>query len=153
MAGTSLEFDAAAFRAEIRATMMMGLPVDEAARPTFSFPHDVVYENEDTGGDPFDWTAPVAAAGGGGGTTGPRPPVQVPCALEEAGGSEYETGLGIINEDEILLTVLDVDHALIDGFDEVEIGGNTYRYTKELPPRGLWDVTIHQIVVTARDES
>lgn len=151
MAGTSLDFDPVAFRADIRGAMIMGLPEDPAKRPTFHFDPNVVHEVADAGGDPFDWTAPLPAPADG--DPGPRVPVQVPCAWETFSGTEEYTDMGSFNLDEALLTILDVDYALVVGFDHVLLDGNTYHYTKELPARGLFEVTVHQILVTARDES
>lgn len=151
MAGASTDFDAVGFRAQIRAAMTMGLPVDPAERPTFHFPRSRVHAVADLGGAPFDWRAGVDTSAEGPG--GLRDPIQVPCAWETAKGGEDYTAVGEFNTDEALLTVLDVDFELVRGFSWVALGGNRYDYSRELPPRGLFDVTVHQVIVIARDES
>jgi hypothetical protein len=160
MAGSSPDFDPEAFRTSIRATMVMGLPVDEALRPTFRWVHRERYAITDATGRPLDWTAEaLSEAPGLGLITEPAPPrvvrgpVQVPCSVEVTDGPVDSTSMGTFNADRAVLGVLDVDYPAVAGFDEVLLGGNVYLYDKELPPVGLYEVTFHQFAVVARDES
>lgn len=155
MAGTADDFDADEFRTNIHTTMLMALPSDPAERPRFLFPSTQTYDRADKGGEPFDFTTEPAG-------DPPRDPVlcgdavgQVLCAWEEAGSKRRpsETVLGNFDPDRLLLTMLDVDWAVVDGFDRVIISDNTYLYEKESPQRGLHDVTVHQITLVAEDES
>lgn len=150
------------FRTNIRAAMLMGLPVDQAQRPIFLFPRERTYAIEDKAGQPFDWTeAPATDT-----NTLPNEPRQVKCgtastevlcAFEAAGGrggtQSSETPFGDFDSERLVFTVLDVDFLKIDGFDRVQMGDAIYRYQFEEPRIGLFDVTVHQLVVAAVDEN
>lgn len=148
------------FRASIRATMLLGMPEDQDQRPIFLFPRARTYAVEDKAHLPFDWTTTPAT------DSDPDEPRtvkcgteadEVLCAWEAAGGrggtQSNETPFGDFDSERLVVTMLDVDFALIDGFDRAMFSGNTYRYQFEGPRTGLYEVTVHQLVLGAVDES
>jgi hypothetical protein len=149
MAGSSPDFDPAGFRRDIRAAMQMGMPADPTQRPTFRFHQAKTFVTADVGGMPFDWNEPPTPED----DEPARDPVQVLCAVETNSGAEETTAIGDFDADEAVLTFLEDEYAAVAGFDEVTLGGNTYVYDKELPPVGLYEVTVYRIKVNARDES
>lgn len=148
MAGVdpSGNFVASTFRAQIRATMTMGLPQDVALRPTFHFASDDTYTAVSRSGQPWDWKAtPVA-------NNPDKAPIQVPCVLQAANGTVVEFGaLGEFDPQNAQIGLCDVDYALVKGFTEVVIAGSTYRYSKLHNVQGLFDFTIFYVDVIAKD--
>lgn len=155
-------FDADEFRTSIRAVMLLGLAEDQAQRPIFLFPRTRTYANDDKAGQPFDWgEAPTTDT-----NTLPGEPKtvkcgegngEVLCAFEAAGGrggtQSIETPFGDFDTERLVITMLDVDFAKVDGFDRVQVGDALYRYQFEEPRGGLYDVTVHQLIVAAVDEN
>lgn len=155
-------FDAEEFRSNIRAVMLLGMPADQEQRPIFLFPRERTYDVEDKSGQPFDWTIPPAT------DTDDLPgepkvvkcgeaSTEVLCAWEAAGGrggtQSNETPFGDFDTERLVFTILDVDFGKIDGFDRVQMGDSIYRYQFEEPRTGLYEVTVHQLVVAATDEN
>lgn len=142
-------FVAAEVREQLRTAMTVGLPNVVAQRPTFRFTPTKTYASADTAGRPWDWTAAPTA-------TDPDPvrePVQVPCAFEVGGQAVEYRALGALNPSEVTLTLLDEDWAQVEGFTEVDLGGNAYIFDHVDPPLALFDMDVMQVVVRARDES
>jgi hypothetical protein len=140
-------FDAAAFRAAISSTMEMGLPEDEDKRATFVFPEEKSYAVTDAAGHPFSWSeAPTAST--------PAREVQIPVAVEfEARPAmSLDTSMGSFDSPRGTVTVLDVHFPEIDRATHMIFDGADYRIEFWLPPVGLFDVTIHQAIITALDE-
>lgn len=155
-------FDAEEFRTSIRAVMLLGMPTDQQQRPIFLFPRERTYTNDDKSGQPFDWgSAPATDTNDLPGE--PRlvkcgeANGEILCAWEAAGGrggtQSNETPFGDFDTERLVFTILDVDFAKVDGFDRVQMGDATYRYQFEEPRSGLYDVTVHQVVVSATDEN
>lgn len=147
-------------RSNLRDTMLLGLPNDPALRPIFHFPRIETFSPEDNGGQPLDWTQDpvtdtndnpgeprVVTCGSGTG--------QIVCTWEAGGGrggtQSNETPFGDFDVERLVITILDVDRAKIDGFNKVVIGTQTFLPDFELPPVGLYEMTVHQIVVQNRD--
>lgn len=150
MAGTDSRFSAADFRANIHFAMTMGLPGTTADRATFQWDTAKIFTHEDTGRKPFDWTAsPV--------TSTVYPDVLIPVAVEFSGPGLENTGVGGFNTANAVITVLDVDYALLTVgsvfANRVLLGGNAYQIDFVAPPLGLFDVTVYQIHCKALDES
>lgn len=148
MAGTNPSFDAALFRQAIRDTMIMGLPNATQEKPTFRWSPEKTFTTADPAGAPYDFTAsPV--------TTVAPADVQVPVAVEFSArpANSIETGMGEFDASRVIITALDEDYALIQGADQVILGGNTYDVQFVGPPIGLFEVTVYQIFAIARDES
>lgn len=164
MAGSdpSGAFDPDEFTQNIRAAMLLGLPNDPAKRPIFLFVRERTYDKDDKAGQPFDWTAtPVTDS-----DTLPGEPRQVLCGdgagqalctWEAAGGrggtQSNETPFGDFDDERLVFTFLDDDFALVAGFDRLLLNDATYRYQFETPAVGLYEVTVHQVVVQAIDEA
>ncbi len=150
MAGTSTDLDAAEFRRDIRATMLMGLPKAAADRPIFYFDTARTWTEEtDSSGAPFDFTATPATA------TTPASVSGVMCAVELiiAAGETIETSVADFSPTKARLTFLDDDWALVDGFSYVTLGGTRYDLDKTIPPIALHDVGVHQVIVQAPSEA
>lgn len=143
-------FDAATFRDSIQFAMNMGLPETASERCTFRWTPEKDYRIEDPGGNPYDFTATNTPTN----TVAPAD-VQVDAAVEFVSRSTLSQGtaLGELNTPRATITLLDVDYALVEGADQVLLGGNTYDVDYVAPPVGLFEVTIYQIHCSAVDES
>lgn len=148
MVGSNPAFDPAVFRASIRSTMNMGLPVPVEERPTFRWSVKADYAIEDPASKPYNWTATPT-------NVETHPDVQVPCAVEFAArpAGSTETTLGQFDVSRVIVTILDEDYAQVRGADVILVGTNTYDVDFVGPPLGLFEVTVYQIFATARDET
>lgn len=148
MAGTNSSFSASAFREAIRDTMLMGMPEATAKRVTFRWTEENTYSTADPGGTPYDPTASPTA-------TTTHADVQIPVAMEFAArpAASTETSMGEFDSTRIILTILDVDWADVEGANEVVIDEATYDVQFVGPPIGLFEVTIYQVYCVARDEA
>lgn len=125
--------------------MVMGLPQPVALRPTFFFPDDDTFEKASMDGEPWDWEAsPVE-------NDPDRAPIRVPVAVEVDGRAVDLTAVGSFNPGIATLTILDTDYAKVRGFSEVTMSGATFRYSKLIQAIGLFDMTVYQVEVVARD--
>lgn len=146
MAGNVPDFSPDGFRTAIRFAMDMGAPTDDALKATFYFKADTATATGplDASGVPYGPDAVV--------TRRPRRKVQVTCGLEYSSGpASQRTSVGGFGGDRVVVTLLDEDYELVRGFEFVVIGGVKYRYVKDLIPRGLGTVTIHQVECAAED--
>ncbi len=136
------------FRDAIRKTMSMGLPDDEAMRPTFRWTTDKTFSVADPAGDPYVWSEVPSAQ-----VT--HDDVQVAVAVEfTARKSSAEGGpFGEIDVSRVTLTLLDEEFELIAGADQVILSGNTYEIAMVAPAQGLFGVTIWTLYGNAVDES
>lgn len=141
-------FDPDAFREAIRATMTMGLPETVSERATFRWKTERTYDVEDQKHNPYSWDDTPA-------TELAYDDVRVPVAVEFSSGYGVAGGttIGQFDATRVVITVLDVDYALIEGADLVLLGGNTYNIDYIAPPVGLFEVTVYMIHATAQDES
>lgn len=139
-------FDAAAFRQAITSTMEMGLPSDASEKATFRFPAQQTFEKVDSAGHPFDYTAAPT-------TSTPEMDVQVPVAVqfEARPASSLDTNVGQFDSPRGTVTILDTDFPQVEGAELVVFKGAEYTIEYWLPPTGLFDVTIYQCIITARD--
>lgn len=140
-------FDAAAFRAAIEQTMIMGLPVDAAERATFRWKPERTFSTADPAGRPYSWTDTPA-------TEDEPADVQIPVAVEfearPAGSAD--TVIGQFDAARAVITVLDAHYPQVAGANFVILGGDTYQIDLWAPPVGLFDATIHTVYATAIDE-
>ena len=148
MAGSNPAFDAGAFRTAIRDAMNMGLPANVSERATFKWNVERTFNTADPAGNPYDWGTTPA-------TTTTHPDVQIPVAVEYTSRAS-ESGanaIGQFDPSRVTLTILDEDYALVEGANEVLLGGNSYLVRYVAPPLGLFEVTVYQVFAEARDES
>jgi hypothetical protein len=148
MAGTNPAFSAAEFRANIQATMEMGLAVNTDERPTFRWKATSEFAHPDTAGNPYDFTSTATS------TDAPAD-VQIPCAVEFISHQVSADGtvFGPFRTPRVVITILDTHFALVQGADEVILGGNTYQIMYVAPPIGLFDCTVYQVHAQAVSES
>lgn len=141
-------FNADKFRAAIRSTMMMGLPNSVSERATFRWLPVREYPIQDRAANPYDWTDTPSVE-----TL--RADVLVPVAVEFAArpSGSQDTVIGQFDSSRAIVTILDVDYALVEGADQVILGGNTYIVQFVAPPVGLFDVTVYTIYLEAVDET
>lgn len=142
MANELAGFNPDLFRSSITSTMIMGLPQNDAEKPTFHFPQTSVWPGGtrlDTEGRPIDpRVKPVSASG--------KTAVQVPCAVEYATDTTNEgTMVGTFWDARAVVTVLDTDYATIK--DAIEVDLSTKRYLiQEMTEVGLGPVTVYQLM-------
>lgn len=148
MAGSSSSFDAADFRTNIRATMLMGLTGNVADRPKFLFNSTETFTGElDDTGSPYDFTTVP--------TVSSTDPVQVLCALQWSSGANTATtgkDLGDFEEGDLVITMLDEEYAQIKHADKVEVDGTQYEIRFVQPSVGLFDVTVYQLHCTTYNQ-
>lgn len=146
MAGTDLTgaFNSADFRAAIRSTMTMGAAVDPTQQVIFIFSEQATYNPEDPDANPYDWKqGPV--------TDIAERELTVPAAVQYATSTIVGTTIGDFDATRAVLTLLDVDWALVKSADQVKIGGA--HYVLDPPgwiPLALFDVGVYQIHCSAR---
>lgn len=138
MAGSDPNFDATAFRAAIRSTMQLGAPSNVADQATFRWNKAKTFAQQDSTGMPYDWTSTPL-------TDVEQPDVKVPVAVQFTAGASYNNGVGSFTASKVVLTVLDVDFALVQGADQVLIGQRVFNILFYGPPVGLFDVTVYEI--------
>lgn len=146
MAGSDPNFDAGAFRTAIRAAMLMGAPLDPSSQVTFIFDEQATYNPEDPDHNPYDYSSSATPV-----TDVARRTVQVPSAVQFATAVVEGTPMGDFDATRAVLTLLDVDYALVANSSEVLIG-NTH-YVFDPPgwiPLGLFDVGVFQVHCSAR---
>jgi hypothetical protein len=134
--------------------MGMGKPEDEAKRAKFAWTPRKTHSIADSGNSPFDWTAaPLTAVS--------PTAVEVLCAVDTIGKGDLAsttTPMGTFDSPATVITLLDTAYVQIFDDDDIRadtviIDGNTYDIEFEVPPMGLFEVTVHQFVLKARDES
>lgn len=125
-------------------TMVMGLPVTKADRPTFYFDRDVTWTDHDSEDQPWDWDAvPV--------TDTTQAAVQPICAVEffsplgRQGG--VNTEVGEFNPTTVVFTFMDDQYAKIIGFSYATVGISTQKWFFRFwrPSVGLGGMTVYQV--------
>jgi hypothetical protein len=141
-------------REVLRRTMVMGMPVEDAFKPTFYFDRTVTWEDFDSENQPWDWeSVPV--------TEEELTSVQVVCAYEFFSplgrqGSFY-TEVGEFNPTTLVFTMFEDEWETVRGFSyatvgppRVEASGPTkwfFRFWR--PAYGLGDMTVFQVHTAA----
>lgn len=141
-------FDAARFRDGVKLAMKMGMPEQESEQATFRWTPENEYGSRDAAGRPYSWTAPPSSS-----VTHEDVIVDVAVEFQRYSSGEGNTSVGEFQTTSVVLTLLDVDYALVEGADKCLLGGNTYKIDYVAPPIGLFDVTVYQIYCRAEDES
>lgn len=139
-------FNAREVRDGLRLAMNIGLPPDLADQPVFVFPAATTTTGVfDADRIPLDWQAARTHALAD--TT-----YQVPCAVQDADTGVMVSNFGAVMPDRVLLTFLDEDYVLIEGFTYCELGQNRYYRKKTKPPLGLVSVGVFQVLCQTDDE-
>lgn len=144
MAGSNPDFNAAEFRTAIQFVYDMAAPPVEEERATFLFPSTLVYDNStvvSADSVPFDPDKTVISV--------PSPSKQVACGVEYFDARGNPTNFGTITPARAVVTLLDEDYAKIKGFTYVVLRGEQYEYDRTEYPKGLFDVGLYSIHVTA----
>lgn len=148
-----VNFDAAYFRSQIKLTMGMGMPENPAERLTWHWNTVDTYTAADPAGAPYDWSeAPVTTVPGN--PVAPTGQAQVDYALEftPTRAQQGETMMGELNRTRATVTLLDVDYEQIKDADYATIAETTYDIDFSAPPEALFEVTVYQLYLRARDE-
>lgn len=140
MAGTLSGFDADAFRTNITNTMVMGLPNDDALKPTFYFRGTSVYPSGtklDASGKPIDPRVQP--------TVTVTDPLQVPCAVEyQLDTTNDQQLVGTLWTDRAIVTLLDTHYTQVQNAIEVDLSGKRYMI-QQMTSVGLGTVTVYQL--------
>lgn len=154
MAGTNPAFDAALFRNAIRQSMVMGMPTNTAEQLTWRWNRDKEYVPQDPTSNPYEWTQdPVVDLPGN--PNEPDGDVIVDYAIEfsaRPAGSQ-QTVMGQFDTSRAIVTLLDTDYGTIRSADYCTIDGAVYDIDFSAPPLGMFEVTVYQVFLTARDEA
>jgi hypothetical protein len=138
---------AADFRNAIHAVMTMAAPTGTDEQAVFHFPPAVVvHANHDGLGIPFDPSQARTA-------TEPAT-VTTTClvSFHNAGG-QADTPFGVAKSTRVSIYLLDTEYAAVRGCSHVMIRGDRYDYSEEPPGVGLFDVTLHEMIFTAWNET
>lgn len=153
MAGTSPDFNSSEFRSQIKATMRMGIPGDPNEQLRWHFAPVEVYSPQDPALRPYNWSTPPDEVIPG------NPDVPsgwevVDYAMEFAARpADNNSDVGRFDTSRLVITVLDVDYEKIKTADYAMIGNNHYEISFKGPPMALFDCTIYQFYMQARDQS
>lgn len=134
----------------LRETMVLGLPNDDADKPTFYFERSVQWADHDVEGHPWNWAeAPVID------TT--QAPVQPICAYEffaplGRAGSQF-TEAGDFYPSTLIVTLMEADIAAVENSSYVTVGPSQTRFWFRyyLPMYGLDGLNVYQIHFQAED--
>jgi hypothetical protein len=119
-----------------------------AERATFRWNVERTYAIEDPSHNPYEWDEIPS-------TELSHADVTIPVAVEFSArpAASLDTAIGQFDVGRAVITVLDVDYALITGADLVLLGENTYVIDFVGPPIGLFAVTVYQMYASAMDET
>jgi hypothetical protein len=130
--------------------MVLGLPEDDAEKPTFHFERQVTWADHDAEGQPWDWTAAPD-------TDATAPPIQPICAIEfhsplGRSGAQH-TEVGDFFPSTVIVTVTETDLAEIVDSSYVTIGptGTRWWFRYFQPAVGLGGLTVYQAHFQAED--
>lgn len=143
-----VDFDGTGFQEGILLAMGLGIPDDEALRPTFIMPGTTEVPqgtSVDPDGVPFN---PFVRR-----NRIPGARLQVRCAVEFLNQAGDVTDYGVLQNDQARLTLLDPQYQQIKGFESVLLGDVTYNYSQTFPPIGLASATVWQVLVRAEDQT
>jgi hypothetical protein len=134
----------------LRQTMVLGLPEDDALKPTFYFDRQVTWADYDVENRPWDWTAAPA-------TDTTAVPVKPICAVEffsplGRSGAQFSE-VGDFFPSTVIVTFTEPDYLIARDSAYVIIGPEQtkwwFRYWK--PAAGLGNLTIYQAHFQAED--
>lgn len=131
-------------RETLRRTMVLGLPDDDAEKPTFYFERQVTWSRHDAENSPWDWTsAPL--------TNTQRTPLSPVCAYEFFSPlgrqGSFLTEVGEFNPTTVVFTLFEDEYLEVTGFSYATIGPSDQKWYFRFwrPAYGLGDMTVYQI--------
>ena len=139
-------------RETLRRTMVMGLPQEDAEKPTFYFERVVTWEDHDSEDQPWDWDdAPTVDT--------QQSAVQPVCAYEFFSPlgrqGAYYTEVGEFNPTTLVITLFEDEFNEVRGASHVTVGPSTmrwhFRYFR--PAQGLNDLTVYQVTFASDMET
>lgn len=142
--GTDLGFSAAEFRTAIRATMVMGSPTATLDKATFRWDKARTYAPQDPSEEPYAWAqTPV--------TDLSQPDVVVDEVAAEYTAARRQEGttLGDFVPMRGQVTILDVDHARVEGANFVLLHGVPWAITAETVV-ALFSVNVYTLYLERR---
>jgi hypothetical protein len=142
-------FDPDEYRAGIRQARLMGLPVDDAMKPTFYFADPTDLDSADPANRPWDLNTPNTAT-----PVDTPDPVQVVCGIVVDEQQRQYTTIGKFEAEKAVLAMFEDEWAAVHDptpFVKVTIGGKPYKRGKTLKPGTLFTVTTHRVEVIAED--
>ena len=147
VSGFGTAFNSATFRTAIKNTMKMGSPTKTEEKVTFKWTTVTTYAKADSAGKAWKKDAAVVS-------TVTHADVLVDCAVEFLARTTLSSGtpVGHFDTPRVIITLLDVDFALVDGADHVSLGGNDYKIDFVAPPVALFDVDVYSVYASAVDE-
>lgn len=153
------DFDQAEFEYNIRETMQMGMPEDDAEKLTWFWRRIRESTPSDPAGQPYDWTAP-ATVNDPGNPDLPDPDPDADQSLIVDYAIEFSsrpagstiTVLGEIDNSRAVITLLKEDYEQIKTADYAKINDTEYRPQFTAPPQGLFGSTIETVILEAIDE-
>lgn len=110
-------------RQKLRETMVLGMPEDDAAKPTFYFDPTRDWSEEDREGSPWDFSAPNTPT-----VDTQKAPVQTICAYEFFSPlgrqGSFPTEVGEFNPTSVVFTLFEDEFAEVYGFSYATIGAS-----------------------------
>lgn len=139
MAGTDSRFDPVAFRDAIHFAMSMGSPTTTAEKATFRWSKAQTFNPQDPTNRPYRWDEAVVTDTTTADVVLDNVAVEFSTVRAESG-----TGVGDFVPLRAVVTVLDTEHADIEGANLVLLGGNTYNISVTTVV-ALFGVDVYQI--------
>jgi len=143
MAGTAAGFNADGFRQAIRFVYTMAAPVPADEQLTFYFKPTVTRApDSDSEGVPFNIGGPKS-------TVTQRPPVAVPCGIEqvpEGARADVDTPFGVLRSPWVKISLLDEDYEQVRDSAYILLGGEKYDYHHTEVPGGLFSVGLYTMI-------
>lgn len=151
MAGDSTQFpgfDATAVRNGLRTAFTVGMPPNTADQATFFKRGTVTTSARPVDQEGISFNAdPVHRR-----EHPMLPGIQVKCAVEYMDGTGKIENFGVIVPSKIVITLLDEEHALVEGFEYVVIRGQRFFYRSTEAAAGLISVGVFKVHCYAEDE-
>ena len=140
-------------RDKLRQTMVMGMPNEDAHKPTFYFDRVMTWADHDQEDNPWDWTtAPLSDT-----TTSAVQPICIPEFFAPLGRQgSFITEVGEFNPTTVVFTMFEDEYEVVQGFSYATIGPPDpegiykkwfFRYWK--PATGLVGLTLYQMTCVA----
>lgn len=145
-------FIASEFRSVIKTTMRMGIPEAPEERLIWHFNPVKAYSPQDAALKPYDYSTPPVLDQPSD-PDNPDGSKVVDYALEFASGTSLEADIGRFDTSRAVVTLLDVDYEEIRNADYAMIGRTYYEIKFVGPPLGMFDVTVYQVYLNARDQA